>query len=91
MIGIYKFEYQPCDNIFLSGIFTATEKEIERLYKEGVDLGECLGKHSHVYFEPGELEEYLHLVTTSQNSVIIFNNENMHTGFDLTLYLKDED
>lgn len=88
--AIYRFTYEPYGSSLLSGLFTATPEQIQELIKKGVDLGECLGKHSHVWFNPGELEDHIELVTSDLNAVIIFNNHYMTTGFDLTLYLEED-
>lgn len=91
MLGIYRFKFEPYGDPLLSGLFIATDKQIAQLIKQGLDLGECLGKHTRVWFEPGELEEHIELVTSDSNAIIIFNNNYMTTGFDLTLYLNEDD
>mgnify|MGYP003601523560 FL=1 len=90
-VGIYKFECDYGRSGTLSGIFTATAEQIERLKKQHISLGEALGKHSEVYFEPGELEDHVILVTTDQNAIIYFDRYGLHSGYDLTWYLEDEE
>lgn len=89
--GIYRFSYEPNDYIKFSGIFTATREQIEKLHESFIDLGEIAGKHTSVYFKPGELRDYLELVTEDLNAVTIFNNYYMDTGYDLTLYLPEDE
>ena len=36
-----------------------------------------------------ELKSYVHLVTTDQNAIILFNNYNLYSGYDLTEYLEE--
>ena len=56
MKGIYKFECDYGRSGTLSGIFIATEEQIAEIHSKTIHLGECLGKHSEVYFE--SLNEY---------------------------------
>lgn len=90
MESIYRFHYDSKHGE-LCGIFTATAQQIKDVIAKGSDFGEALGKHSHLYFAPGELEEYIELVTSDQNAVIIFNNFYMGTGVDLTIDLYDDE
>lgn len=87
MENIYKFEADCGRSGTLSGIFIATEKQIKEIHSKTIYLGECLGKHSEVYFEPGELEDCIQLVTTDQNVVAIFQKFSLRSGYDLTDYL----
>lgn len=91
MKGIYKFEADWGRSGTLSGIFIATPDQITEIHSKTIHLGECLGKHSEVYFEPGELEDCIQLVTTDQNALIIFQNYSLWTGYDLTDYLYEDE
>lgn len=91
MEGIYRFSCEYGRSGTLSGIFIATAEQIEELLTKTIDLGECLGKHSQVYFEPGELKDHVQLVTTDTNTIVIFKNHHLWTGYDLTDYLTEED
>lgn len=87
MRSIYKFECDYGRSGTLCGLFTATAEEIEEIHSKTIELGECLGKHSEVSFEPGELRDHVFLVTSDQNALIIFQNHSLWTGYDLTDYL----
>lgn len=91
MKGIYKFECDYGRSGTLSGIFIATEEQIKEIHSRTINLGECLGKHSEVVFEPGELESHVHLHTTDQNAIIIFQNHYLWSGYDLTDYLYEDE
>lgn len=91
MKGIYKFECDYGRSGTLSGIFIATEEQIAEIHSKTIHLGECLGKHSEVYFEPGELKDCIQLATTDPNAIIIFQNHYLWSGYDLTDYLQDDE
>lgn len=91
MLGIYKFEADEGRSGTISGIFLATEEEIQTIKNTRIFLGECLGKHSEVYYEPGELEDCIHLVTTDAVAIETFSKYNLHSGYDLTNYLYEDE
>lgn len=91
MQGIYKFECDYGRSGTLSGIFIATPEEIAELHTKTIYLGECLGKHSEVYFEPGELQSHVLLVTTDENALKVFKEHSLYSGYDLTDYLNEEE
>lgn len=90
MVGIYRFEtdYGRCGT--LSGIFTASEEDIQRIHSNTIYFGECLGKHSEVCFDPGELLDCVSLITDDPEVIAMFQKNAMWTGYDLTDYLEDE-
>lgn len=90
MKGIYKFECDYGRSGTLSGIFIASEEQIASLHLKTIYLGECLGKHSEVYFEPDQLKDYIHLVTTDEDTINLFIKYNLYSGYDLTDYLNKD-
>lgn len=91
MKGIYKFECDYGRSGTLSGIFIATPQDIEQIHSKTIYLGECLGKHSEVYFEPGDLRDHISLVTTDENALTVFSKHSLYSGYDLTDYLYEEE
>jgi hypothetical protein len=78
--SIYKFDVQVGRMGDLSGIFVTTKNEIDEIINSEriVYFGECLGKHSDIYFKLKD--DMFTLVSDNQDFVNIFNDHDMETG-----------
>ena len=79
MKGIYKFELYYSRST-ASGIFVATNKQVEKLIESKVEVyfGEILGKHSEVFtnIDPG----MINLVTEKEEVVKLFEEHDLSIG-----------
>jgi hypothetical protein len=83
MKGIYKFDADFGRMGDLSGVFVATDAEIEEIIGNEIYFGEVLGKHSEVFLTVEE--DNFTLITNDEKFIEMFEQyglENGHNPFD---------
>jgi len=84
--GVYKLDFSVGRQGDLTGVFIATDEQVEVLLKEDIQVyfGEVMGKHSEVY---GPIDEGEIILITEEKKVVDMVEEfELSTGYDPFTY-----
>ncbi len=72
----------------LDGVFIASKEEVAEMDGEKVNFGECLGKHSEVWFDEFDVAKCITEITDDQKVVGIMEKHGLTSGFNPLHYIQ---